>query len=133
MTGRRCRRQARPCTVRDAEMNACAKTLIIALPFALLLSAALRFIQHTEREYAMWLDLIGPSAELLAQRCKETETAAICAAARQRQALAAEFRDYHDSVMRWWWPMLAAALAAWAATVVSIACLARRRLRRRTD
>lgn len=111
-------------------MSRSGKILLVSLPLALLLTAAFRFIQHTDREYSGWIVIYGESTILLEARCAELRTPAACATARGRKALVAEFRDYRDSVIAWRWPVLTAMLLAWVTAIVSCFCIARRFARR---
>lgn len=104
-----------------------AVSLVLALP----LTAGLRFIVHTDREYSGWITVFGASARLLATRCAEQKTSTACAAAGTRSAMVSELRNYRDNVTAWWWPTLAATLLAWMGALVSCAGFARERIRQR--
>ena len=112
-------------------MGSWGKLLLIILPVALLLTGAFRFIQHTDHEYASWIEVFGASAALLAKRCAEQKTANACTAAEKRAALVAELNDYRDSVTAWWLPILVAMLLAWVAVLASCFSIARVYIRRR--
>ena len=114
-------------------MSRWGKVFLIALLPALLLTAAARFIYHTDREYSPWIALYGESAKRLEARCAEFKTPGICTAARNRKSMVAELQGYYDSVMAWWWPTLGAMLLAWIAVLVSLLSVARRILLRRSD
>lgn len=113
-------------------MSRWGKVLLVSLPSALLLTAALRFIHHTDREYSQWIDLFGQSAQRLEARCAELKIAGVCAAARKQQAFVGELQSYREKVVMWWWPTLVAMLLAWIAALVSLFRLARRILLRRS-
>lgn len=113
-------------------MSRYGRTLLAALPLALLLTGTLRFIQHTDHEYSRWIEVFGASAVVLAKRCAEQKTAAICTASEKRAAQVAELNDYRDSVTAWWWPALAAMLLAWLVALVSCFGIVRERIRRRS-
>lgn len=108
-------------------MSRNGKILLSALVLALTLTAGLRFIQHTDREYSGWIEIFDASSRLLAKRCAEQQTLPACTAAANRAALVAELTEYRDSVSAWWWPTLAAMVLAWCVTLASCIGLARKR------
>lgn len=114
-------------------MSRWGKLLVVLLPAALLLTAAVRFIHHTDREYAQWIALYGESAARLEARCAEIKAPGVCTAARNRRSFVAELQGYHANVMAWWWPTYVAMLLAWVAVIVSLFSVARRILLRRRD
>lgn len=114
-------------------MSRDAKVLLLTLLLALLLTAAVRFIQHTDREYSQWIELYGKSAARLELRCTEFKTPAACTMARNRRSFIADLQRHRDNVMAWWWPTLGAMLLAWMAAIISLVPVARRILLRRRD
>jgi hypothetical protein len=106
-------------------MSRGAKLLLVALPLALLLTAAIRFIHHTDREYSLWIALYGERAKRLEARCAELKTPGVCAAARDRRSIVTELQRYHGSVMAWWWPTLVMMLMSWIAAIISLVPAAR--------
>lgn len=113
-------------------MTAWGKILAVSLPLALLLTAAFRFIQHTDREYAQSISVYAASAARLEARCAELKTPGVCATARERGSFVAELENYHNKVMAWWWPTLVTMLLAWMAAGIPLFWLARRFFRRRS-
>jgi len=97
-------------------MNRWAKLLLISLPLAIALTAAFRFIQHTDSEYSFWVDMYAETAALVEARCVAIRSAAACG----REAQISEFQVYRDAVMVWWWPTLLAAALAWLVATVSL-------------
>ena len=104
-------------------MNRWVKFLLISLPLAVALTAAFRFIQHTDSEYSFWVDIYTETAAMVEARCVAIRSAAACA----RESRTSEFQLYRDAVMAWWWPALIAAALAWLAVAVSFFGLVRRR------
>lgn len=100
-------------------MNRWNKVLLVAVPLALVPTAALRYIDHTDREYSRWIETFDAGAALLDKRCADPRTPAACTAAGRHRALIAEYRDHRDSVVAWRQPVLAASLLAWAVVLVS--------------
>lgn len=107
-------------------MNRWAKILLVSVLLAILLTAAFRFLHHTDREYSQWIRIYGESATRLEARCAELKTPRACAAARDRRSLVTEFESYHGKVMAWWWPTLVAMSLTWIAAIVSLFPIARR-------
>lgn len=106
------------------------RLLFVSLPLAIVLTAACRFIQHTDSEYGFWVQTYGETAAMLEARCAALASPAVCARAVERRSLAREFQTYHDAVMAWWWPALLATLGAWLAALgagVALAVAAWRR------
>lgn len=114
-------------------MSRGGKLLLVALPLALSLTAAVRFIHHTDREYSQWIELYARSAARLEIRCAELKTPGVCAMTRNHKSFVAELQRYHDNVMAWWWPTLGAMLLAWMAVIIPLVPVARRILLRRRD
>jgi len=112
-------------------MRRWGKLLVVLLPAALLLTAAVRFVHHTDREYAQWIALYGKSAARLEAHCAELKTSGVCTAARNRRSFVAELQGYHVSVMAWWWLTYVAMLLAWFAVIISLFSVARAFFRRR--
>ncbi|MBI4195603.1 MAG: hypothetical protein HY526_11045 [Betaproteobacteria bacterium] len=112
-------------------MSRWGKLLLIFLPLAILATAGLRFIQHTDREYSHWIKVYGESAARLDARCAAVKTPTACDAARKRAAFVEEFEAHRNDVIAWRWPVLAAMLCAWAATLVCLVALGRRLFVRR--
>ena len=101
-------------------MSRGGKALLVALPFAIFLTAAARFIHHTDREYAQWIELYGRSAARLEIRCAELKTPGVCTMARNGRSFVAELQRYRDDVMAWWWPALVTMLLAWIAAIIAL-------------
>ena len=97
-------------------MNRWAKLLLISLPLAIVLTAAFRFIQHTDDEYSFWVEIHAETTALVEARCLAIRSAAACG----RTARVNEFQVYRDAVMAWWWPVLVAAALAWTVAAVSL-------------
>lgn len=97
-------------------MNRWVKLLLISLPLAVVLTAAFRFIQHTNDEYSFWVEIYNETAALVEARCVALRSSAACA----RDSRVSEFQVYRDTVMRWWWPALLAAALAWLVAAVSL-------------
>ena len=97
-------------------MNRWTRLLLISLPLAIVLTAAVRFIQHTDNEYSFWVDMYAETATLVEARCVAIRSAAACG----REARVNEFQVYRDAVMAWWWPALLAAALAWLVAAVSL-------------
>ena len=97
-------------------MNRWTKLLLISLPLAIALTAAFRFIQHTDNEYSFWVDMYAETAALVEARCVAIRSAAACG----REARVNEFQVYRDTVMAWWWPALLAAAVAWLVAAASL-------------
>ena len=107
--------------------------LLVSLPLAIALTAAFRFIQHTDHEYTFWVAAFGETAALLEARCAALKSPDICAKARERRSFADEFRTYRDAVVLWWWPALLAMALAWSLAAVSaIAAMCKVRRSRET-
>ncbi len=113
-------------------MTRWGKVLVVSLALALLLTAAFRFIQHTDREYSQWIQTYGESAKRLEARCAEFRGPGICAAARDRRSFVVELENYRNSVMAWWWPTLVTMLLAWMAMIIPLFRVARRFFHRRS-
>lgn len=107
------------------------KVLLIALPAALLLSAASRFIHHTDIEYAYWINLYGESITWLEARCAELDTPGACDAAQDRRSFLHSLESYRERVLAWWWPALVTTGIAWSAVLVALVAIALRFLRGR--
>jgi hypothetical protein len=105
-------------------MSRWEKTLLIALPTALLLSAACRFIHHTDREYSYWIALYGESMAWLEERCAELSTPGVCGTAQDRRSFLISLESYRDSVKAWWWPTLVLTALAWVAVLASLVSIA---------
>lgn len=114
-------------------MSRWGKLLVVLLPAALLLTAAVRFIHHTDREYAQWIALYGESAARLEARCAELKAPGICSAARNRRSFVAELQGYHATVMAWRWPTYVAMVLAWIAVTISLFSVVRRFFLHRRD
>lgn len=114
-------------------MTRSGKVFLAALPVALLLSAALRFIHHTESEYSYWIAQYGESVAWLEARCAELGTPGACASAQDRRTFVSALESYRDSVTAWWWPALALTIVAWAVALASFVPIARRLLNRRRE
>lgn len=114
-------------------MSPVGKVLLVALPLALLLTAAVRFIHHTDREYSQWIAFYGERAKRLEERCAELTTPGVCTIARNRRSFVSELQHYHQNVTAWWWPTLGAMLLAWAAAIISFIPVARSLILRRGD
>lgn len=104
-------------------MSRWEKLLLIALPLALLLSVASRFIYHTDFEYAYWIDLYGDSVKWLEARCAELDTPGACGTAQDRRKFVTALESYRSQVLMWWWPALIATALAWLATLVTLAAI----------
>ena len=96
-------------------MNRWVKLLLISLPLAVVLTAAFRFIQHTDNEYSFWVEIYNETAALVEARCVALRSPAACA----RDSRVSEFQVYRDAVMQWWWPALLAAVLAWLVAALS--------------
>ena len=96
-------------------LNRWAKLLLISLPLAVALTAAFRFIQHTDNEYSFWVEIYAETAALVEARCVALRSPAACA----RESSVSEFQVYRDAVMLWWWPALLAMALAWLISAVS--------------
>ena len=117
--------------VKRRAMSRWEKMLLVALPLALLLSVACRFIHHTDLEYAYWIDLYGDSVKWLEARCAELDTPGACGTAQDRRKFVASLESYRQQVLAWWWPALIATVLAWLATLVPLFAIAWRFLRER--
>ena len=113
-------------------MSRGGKVLLVCLPLAILLTAAVRFIHHTDREYSQWIALYGERAKRLEARCAELKTPRVCTAARDRRSMVTELQGYHGSVMAWRWPTLVAMVLAWIAAILSLVPVAQRLILRRS-
>lgn len=107
------------------------KVLVIALPAALIFSAACRFIHHTDNEYAYWINLYGESISWLEARCAELDTPGACDTAQTRRSFLDSLETHRERVLAWWWPALVATGLAWSAVLASLAAIALRFLRDR--
>lgn len=107
-------------------MTRSGKALLVALPVALLLSAALRFIHHTDREYSYWISLYGESVVWLEGRCAALNTPGACGTAQDRRSFVSALESYRDSVTAWWWPTLVLTTMAWVAVVALLVPPARK-------
>jgi cobalamin synthase len=107
-------------------MGRWGKLLLVSLLLAIALTAAFRFIQHTDHEYAFWVSTFGETAARLEARCAALQSPDVCARAKERRSLADELRAHRDAVMAWWWPVLLAMLLAWSAAAVSAAAMVRK-------
>lgn len=113
-------------------MTRSGKMFLAALPVALLLSAALRFIHHTDREYSYWIAQYGESVVWLEARCAVLNTPGACGTAQDRRSFVLALETYRDRVTAWWWPTLVLTTVAWIVALVSLIPLARRFLGRRS-
>lgn len=102
------------------------RVLVVALVAALLLSAACRFIYHTDREYSYWISLYGESVVWLGERCAELRTPGVCGTAEDRRSFVLSLESYRDNVTAWWWPTLVLTVIAWIAVVASFFQVVRR-------
>jgi len=57
-------------------MNRWTKLLLISLPLAIVLTAAFRFIQHTDDEYSFWVEIYAETTALVEARCVAIRSAA---------------------------------------------------------
>lgn len=105
--------------------------LLVALPVALLLSAACRFIHHTDREYAYWIALHGETVAWLEARCAELATPGACGTAQDRRSFLSSLESYRARVTAWWWPALVLTVLAWGAVLAALASIVRGALSRR--
>lgn len=112
-------------------MTRAEKVLLVALPAALVLTAACRFIQHTDQEYSYWITQYGESLMWLEARCAELRTPGACRAAQDRLSFVAALESHRDRVTAWWWPTLALTVAAWLVAGFSSLPIVKRLLRRR--
>lgn len=112
-------------------MSRRAGLLLVSLLLAIVLTAAFRFVQHADHEYAFWVAIFGATATQLEARCAASKSPDVCARARERRSFADEFRIHRDAVMAWWWPALLAMTLAWLAVVLSLAAVAIDAWRRR--
>lgn len=112
-------------------MSRWEKVLLVALPLALLLSAACRFIHHTDREYAYWIALHGETVAWLEARCAELATPGACGTAQDRRSFLSSLESYRARVTAWWWPALVLTVLAWGAVLAALASIVRRALSRR--
>ena len=111
-------------------MSRWGRLLLVSLPLAIALTAAFRFIQHTDQEYAFWVETFGATATQLEARCAASKSPDVCARAKSRRVFSEEFRTHRDAVMAWWWPVLLAMALAWiaaAASTCGLLCKPRRR------
>ena len=122
---------ARASAVRGNDMSRWEKTLLIALPVALLLSVSCRFIYHTDRDYTYWIDLYGETLTWLEARCAELETPGACRSAQERRSFLQSLKDYRARARAWWWPAIAATALAWGVVLVSLTAIGHRLVRRR--
>lgn len=105
-------------------MSRRGKLLLVSLPLAIALTAAFRFIQHTDHEYTFWVATFGETAARLEARCAALKSPDTCARARERRAFADGFRTHRDAVLLWWWPVLVAMVLAWSlAAICAIAVM----------
>jgi hypothetical protein len=111
-------------------MSRWGKLLIVSLPLALALTAGLRFIQHTDREYTFWLAAFGEITTQLEARCAASRSPEVCARASGRKAFADGLKAHHDAVMAWWWPVVVPMSIAWATTAIALVGVLRTRRRR---
>ena len=107
------------------------KVLVIALPAALALSVACRFIDHTDREYTYWINLYGESIAWLEARCEELNTPGACGTAQDRRSFLISLQSYRDGVKAWWRPALVLTAIAWTAVLASLVVVLWQFLRRR--
>jgi len=107
------------------------RALLFALPAALLLSTALRFIHHSDREYSYWIDLHREGVAWLEARCAELHTPGACGTAQERRAFLDSLEAYRARVNLWRWPVVVLAAVAWAGVIVALAVLLWRLLQRR--
>jgi hypothetical protein len=107
------------------------KLLLIALPAALLLSVACRFIYHTDRDYAYWIALYGETLTWLEARCAELETPGACRTAQDRRSFLGSLESYRERVVAWWWPALVATCLAWTAALSALFAIVQRLVSRR--
>ena len=107
------------------------KTVLIALPVALLLSASCRFIYHTDRDYSYWIDLYGETLTWLEARCAELETPGACRSAQERRSFLQALDDYRARVLAWWWPAIVATALAWVVVLASLTAIGYELVRRR--
>jgi hypothetical protein len=107
------------------------KILLLCLPLALLLTAACRFIDHTDREYAHWIAVYRDIAAHLDRQCARRKLSEVCARAQERRAFLASLETYREGVVVWWWPAVGAASAAWIAITAVLIALARGHFSRR--
>ena len=114
-------------------MNRWGKVLLAALPLALLLTAACRFIYHTDRDYSQWMAIYGKSTTRLAAHCAERNMPGACSAARDSRLFTDALTTHHAKVMAWWWPTFVSMLIAWLTAIVSMLPLAWSLLRRIPD
>jgi hypothetical protein len=112
-------------------MSRWEKIFLIALPAALLLSAACRFIYYTDREYSYWIALYGESVAWLEGRCAELSTPGACDTAQDRRSFLSSLESYRDSVTAWWWPALVLTALAWVMVITSLVSIAWQFLSRR--
>jgi hypothetical protein len=112
-------------------MNRWEKVLLVALPAALLLSAACRFIHHTDREYAYWIALHVETVAWLEARCAELATPGACGTAHDRRSFLSSLESYRARVTAWWWPTLALTVAAWGAALAALVSMVRGYINRR--
>jgi hypothetical protein len=96
------------------------KVLLVALPVALLLSAACRFIYHTDGEYSYWITLYRESVAWLEGRCTELNTPGACSTAQNRRSFLSSLESYRQSVTAWWWPTLILTAIAWVAVLAAL-------------
>ena len=108
-------------------MSRWGKLLLLSLPLALALTAALRFIQHTDQEYAFWMAAFGEIATEFEARCAASRSPDICARASDRKAFADGLKAHHDAVLAWWWPVVVPMALAWAAATIALIAVVRRR------
>ena len=106
------------------------KTLILSLPVAILLTAASRFIYHTDREYSHWIAVYETSAIRLEARCAALKASGVCTTAEKRRAFVTDLESYRNRIMSWWWPALVTMLLAWMAVILALATAARAMLHR---
>ena len=107
------------------------KAILVASLVALPLTAACRFIHHTDREYSYWIRLYGENVVWLEERCAELRAPGACDRAEDRRSFLAALESHRASVAAWWWPSVILTALAWLTLVASLIAGARGLLSRR--
>jgi hypothetical protein len=112
-------------------MTGWQKLLVIALPAALMLTAAWRFIEHTDRDYTYWIRLHGESVAWLEARCAELHTPGACGTAQERRTFLTALETYRARVTAWRGPAVVAMLIAWIGAGAAVIAIVWEWVRRR--